>query len=537
MTLPLFSPVTGDRPPVSGIDAAIDGVVGPIATALSDLVFFALPVGGTKIPVLVLWLLAAAVFLTVRLGFQPVRGIRHSLDLARGRFTRLSDPGQVTSFQALATELSGTVGLGNIAGVAVAIGVGGPGASLWIIVAGLLGMSVKMAEATLGVLYRRPTDDGTVTGGPMYYLVDGLRGLGRPRLGRVLGTAYAAFALIGTLGAGNLFQANQAAAQLTAATGGDAGPLAGRGWLVGVVLAAMTAAVILGGLRSIAKWTSRITPIMGIAYVLSALTILAVNIRHLPDAVAAILQGAFTGAGVAGGAFGVAIIGIQRALFSNAAGVGTAAMAHAAVKTRRPASEGFVAMWEPFIDSVVICTMTALAIIVTGQHEVASADGIGLTSAAFATVAGWFPMVLTACVLLFALSTVLSYAYYFETAATYLFGEGRVTQLAFRILWILGVVVGSAVSLQSVIDLSDSAFFLMTLPNLLGIYLLSGVLRREILGHKFGVDEGLIRPVPEHEQVGLTADAPVALHPDAPRNGHIPVPVDVTADTSGTAGA
>ncbi|AZL07863.1 alanine/glycine:cation symporter family protein [Brevibacterium aurantiacum] len=495
----------------SGIDQAIESFVGPIAQAFSNVVFFELSIGGVGIPLIVVWLMAAAVFLTVYLRFQPIRGLKYSIGIIRGRFTRKTDPGQVSSFQALATELSGTVGLGNIAGVAVAITVGGPGAALWIIIFGFFAMTVKMAEATLGVKYRKIQADGTVSGGPMYYLRDGLAEIGRPKLGKFLAVFYAIATVIGVIGAGNLFQANQAAAILVKATGGDSSFLADKLWLIGAVVAALTALVILGGIKKIGQWTSKLTPMMAILYFLSILVILVMNIGEIPHAFALMFTGAFTPDGLTGGVIGVAIVGIQRALFSNAAGIGSAAMAHAASKTTKPATEGFVAMWEPLIDSVIICTLTSLAIITTGLYGSSSEDGIGLTSEAFATVAGWFPILLTICVVLFAFSTILAYGYYGQQALGYLTGNSKKADKAYQIFWILAVIVGASMSLESVIAFSDAIFFLMAFPNLLGLYFLSRILRLEILRLRKRIDVGVMREItPAELQVGMGDHEPTA---------------------------
>lgn len=482
--------------PQQSVDERLESTFGPLVDTLESIVFFAVPVAGAELPILVVWLLLGGIFLTILVAFKPFRDLPHSLKVVRGHYNRHDDPGQVTSFQALATELSGTVGLGNIAGVAVAISMGGPGASFWIILAGLLGMSIKMAEATLGQKYRRVHADGTVSGGPMYYLRDGLAERGLPRLGKVLAFAFALFMMIGALGAGNVFQSNQLTAQIVLATGGEDSFFANSGWLIGLLVAAIAGAVILGGITSIARWTSKLTPLMAIIYIVSVLIIIGANITHLPQAVSLIFTSAFTGEGVTGGIIGVAIIGIQRALFSNAAGVGSAGLAHSVTKNRRPAQEGFVAAWEPFIDSVVICTMTALAVIITGQYQNSSADGVALTSAAFESVHSFFSHVLTLCVVLFAFSTILSYSYYGKKATGYLFGDNKIAERVYDILWLVMIVVGAAVSLNTVVRFSDAMFFLLTFPNLLGIYLLSGVLRREIFGHREDLRTGEVNVVP-----------------------------------------
>ena len=488
----------------AGVDEAIESFLGPAAQTFSNIVFFELQIGSLGIPLIVVWLMAAAVFLTFYLRFQPITGLRYSIGIIRGRFTRKTDPGQVSSFQALATELSGTVGLGNIAGVAVAITIGGPGAALWIIIFGFFAMTVKMAEATLGVKYRQINDDGTVSGGPMYYLRAGLAEIGRPKLGKFLAGFYALTAVLGVIGAGNLFQANQAAAIIVQATGRESSFFADKLWLIGAIIAAITALVILGGIKKIGQWTSKLTPLMAILYFVSILVILVLNAGQIPHAFALMFTGAFSPSGVAGGAVGVAIVGIQRALFSNAAGIGSAGMAHAASKTTKPATEGFVAMWEPLIDSIVICTLTSLAIITTGLYGESTEDGIGLTAQAFGTVSSWFPILLTIAVVLFAFSTILAYGYYGQQALGYLTKNSKAADKAYQIFWILGVIVGASMSLDSVIAFSDAIFFLMAFPNLLGIYFLARILRLEVLRLRKKIDAGVMREItPVELQVGM----------------------------------
>ncbi|MBV7412209.1 alanine:cation symporter family protein [Dermabacteraceae bacterium TAE3-ERU27] len=486
-------------PDNGSIDAFLAEWFAPIADKLSSIVFYSPQIGGVQIPLIVLWLMAGAIFLTVWLRFQPITGMAHSLDVIRGRFTRKTDPGEVSSFQALATELSGTVGLGNIAGVAVAISMGGPGAALWIILFGFLAMSVKMAEATMGVKYREISEDGTTAGGPMYYLKNGFAEIGWKKTGMGLAIAYSIFTLIGVFGAGNLFQANQAASILSTQLGSDF--LVDNKWVIGVIMAVLAAIVILGGISSIARWTAKITPLMAIIYFLCVIAILIVHAAEIPAAIGTIFSSAINPEGVQGGVVGVAIIGIQRALFSNAAGVGTAGIAHSAAKTKEPATEGYTAMWEPLVDSVIICSLTALAITVTGVYKTngEDIDGITMTASAFSTVTAWFPYVLMVAVALFAFSTVLSYSYYGQLAAEFLFDRSPVVTKVYQVVWILAVVVGSAISLDSVIAFSDSTFFLMTIPNLVGLYVLSKILRMEILRHKTRVDVGVLEPVADPE--------------------------------------
>ncbi|MCT2296876.1 alanine:cation symporter family protein [Brachybacterium muris] len=456
-----------------------------------------------------LWLAIGALFMTVWLRFQPISGFRASMQVIRGKFSARADPGEVSSFQALATELSGTVGLGNIAGVAVAVSPGGPGAALWIAAFGVLGMSMKMAEATLGSKFREIREDGSIQGGPMVYLRDGLASIGYRRLGVVLGSAYAVFTVLGAFGA-DLFQTNQVAAIVADSSGSEF--LQGNTWLLGAVIAALVGIAIFGGVTSIARWTSRIMPAMAIVYMLCVFAVIVVNLDNVPAALGAMVEGVFTGEGIAGGVVGVAIVGIQRALFSNGAGVGTAGMAHSASKTKHPATEGLTAMWEPLIDSVVVCMLTAIAIVVTGKHLAGSGEnteGVQLTASAFSTVADWFPLLLTLAVALFGYSTLLAYAYYGEQALTYLFGYKKSIIYTFRVLGIVGAVIGSAASLDAVIAFGDASFFLMAVPNILGIYFLAKVVRLEIFGFNRRLCAGSIEAVEDEDlRVGLVSEDP-----------------------------
>ncbi|MEN8671323.1 MAG: amino acid carrier protein, partial [Ketobacter sp.] len=318
------------------------------------------PFPGTTFPWIVMWLVIAATIFTVYFGFIQFRAFPHSIALVKGDYSDPNDAGEVSHFQALATALSGTVGLGNIAGVAVAVGIGGPGATFWMILAGLMGMASKFTECTLGVKYRNEYEDGTVSGGPMYYMTKGFSERGLPA-GKFMAILFSVFCILGALGGGNMFQANQAHAQITNVVGDY------PGWITGIVFAGIVFAVIVGGLKSIASVTEKVVPFMGVLYVLTALVILIMNADMIGWAFGEIFVGAFTGAGVAGGMVGALIQGFKRAAFSNEAGVGSAAIAHSAVKTKEPITEGFVSLLEPFIDTVVICTMTALVIIITGQ--------------------------------------------------------------------------------------------------------------------------------------------------------------------------
>ncbi len=468
---------------MNGIDAAIDGALRPLADALSAVVFFAVPVAGAELPLVVAWLALGGVFFTLRFGFLNLRGFGHALRLVSGRAGSIGGSGEVSHFQALATAVSGTVGIGNIGGVAVAISVGGPGAALWLAVAGFLGMSTKLVECTLGVRYRREHPDGSVSGGPMYYLARGLAERGLPRWGRAIGAFYAAAIVVGCLGIGNMFQSNQAFAQLVGVTGGEASFFADKGWLVGLVLAASVGFVIIGGIKSIARVAGRLVPFMAVLYLAGALAVIATNAEALPWAFEAMWRGAFTGSGVAGGAVGALIVGFQRAVFSNEAGLGSATIAHAAVRTEHPATEGYVSLLEPFVDTIVICSATALVIITTGYYEPgfgSELGGIEMTSAAFARVFAWSPYPLALAAALFALSTMISWSYYGQKGWTYLVGTSRRSERSFDFVFCIFVALGCSVQLDAVIDLSDALVFLICVPNLLGLYLLTPVVAREL---------------------------------------------------------
>jgi len=357
-------------------------------------------------------------------------------------------------------------------------------------------MATKMAECMMGVKYRREHADGTVSGGPMYYLRDGLAERGMGGLGKVLAVFFAIFMIGGAVGGGNMFQSNQATAQIVAVTGGEGSFLADNSWIVGVVFAAFAGAVIIGGIKSIARVTEKIVPFMAVLYITACIIVLLANFTAIPEAIGNIFTGAFTPEGVVGGAIGALIVGFQRAAFSNEAGLGSASVAHSAVKTREPATEGFVAMLEPFIDTVVICTMTALTIIITGAYlnpDATELGGVALTSDAFETVLPWFPNVLALAVVLFAFSTMISWSYYGMKATGYLFGDNMVAENVFKVIFLIFTVIGSAAALGPVIDFSDSMIFLMSIPNLIGLYLMAKVVRSVITSYYDRVQSGEVK--------------------------------------------
>jgi len=473
-----------------GMDQRINDIFAGSTGWFVNLIFMSLP--GTNFPWIVLWLVVAATVFTLYFGFIQVKAFWHAISLVKGDYSDPDDAGEVSHFQALATALSGTVGLGNIAGVAVAVGIGGPGATFWMILAGLLGMASKFTECTLGVKYRNEYADGTVSGGPMYYMTKGFKERGLP-LGGVLAVIFSIFTIGGALGGGNMFQANQAHAQLSGIIGDY------PGWITGIVFAAVVFAVIVGGIKSIANVTEKIVPLMGVIYVGAALIILIVEYDKIGWAFGQIFEGAFSGLGVAGGLVGALIQGFKRAAFSNEAGVGSAAIAHSAVRTKEPVTEGVVSLLEPFIDTVVICTMTALVITISGVlvmdpetgrfilndagtaiQTIDGSSGVQLTSAAFATGFSWFPYVLALAVILFAFSTMISWSYYGLKAWTYLFGEGKTKEIVFKVIFCLFIIVGAAANLGAVIDFSDAMIFAMAVVNITALYFLMPIVKREM---------------------------------------------------------
>lgn len=536
--------------PEKSLSTRIDEAVAPVAKLFDSIVFYGVKVtDGVTLPIVLVLLGFTAVFLTIYFKFINLRGFGIALRTARGKYTPHDAPGEITHFQALSAALSATVGLGNIGGVAVAVGVGGPGATFWMIVMGLCGMTTKFAECTLGVKYREIMKNGTVKGGGMYYLRDGLKERGLGGLGKVLALLFALFVIGGSFGAGNMFQANQAFSQMSntfPALGGPSGD--GAVWF-GVAMAILTGLVILGGIVSIARVTSFLVPFMCGMYVIASLIIILGNIDALGSAFALIFSSAFSNEAVTGGVIGVLIQGVRRAAFSNEAGLGSAPIAHAAVKTNEPASEGFVALLEPFVDTVVVCTMSALVLVITGTWQISaevnpggadlvkapgstevvrkleagqflhtrktdgdqleviglvngafeetekttgwvaksaitSKSGVPVTSLAFASVMSWFPVVLSIAVFLFAFSTMISWSYYGQQGVMYLFsfvGEDKIhlPVILYKIVFCLLIIVGTSASLDNILMLSDAMVFAMVIPNLIGLYLLLPVIRRE----------------------------------------------------------
>lgn len=500
----IFAVLTPLFASASSLDDSINSVMEPVTNAVMKVIFFTVSFGEFTVPFVLIWLLFGAIFFTVFFKFLNIRGFKHALDVVRGKYDDPDHAGEVSHFQALTAALSGTVGVGNIAGVAVAVSLGGPGATFWMIVAGLLGMSSKFAECTLGTKYRRHNPDGSVSGGPMYYLSEGLKGKGFASVGKVLAVLFAIACIGGSFGGGNMVQVNQATQQLIEVTGGESSFFYGKGWIFGTAMAVIVAFIIIGGIKSIARVTDKIVPFMVGIYIAGALVVIFGNLGEVPAAVGTIFTSAFSSDAMYGGFVGVLIQGFKRAAFSNEAGIGSASIAHSAAKTDEPVSEGIVALLEPFIDTVVICTMTALVIVISGYGDytqeavLASAkagelEAINLTSSAFAGTMSWFPVVLSVAVILFALSTMISWSYYGLKAWTYLFGESRAADISYKAIFCLFVIVGSAISAQSVFDFGDAMIFAMAFPNVLGLYFLAPEVSRDLKDYLNRVKSGAIK--------------------------------------------
>jgi len=471
----------------SSIDKIIDEKFGELTGWFVDFIFYQIEFSeNIKIFWVLFPLIFGAIYFTIYFKFINIRGIWTSINIIRGKYDNFdkdvknnqTNQGEVSHFQALTAALSATVGLGNIAGVAIAVSIGGAGATFWMIVAGFLGMASKFVECTLGVKYRDIDNNGIVYGGPMYYLTKGLRSLGLEKLGKFLAVLFAIFVVGGSFGGGNMFQVNQAFQLVENITGGESSFFYQKGWLFGIVMAFLVGIVIIGGIKKIANVTDKIVPFMVAIYVSASLFVILSNINMIPDAFSEIFNGAFRPDGIAGGVIGVLVQGFRRAAFSNEAGIGSASIAHSAVKTKYAASEGLVALLEPFIDTVIVCTMTALVLIITGYVDPSNSnlnnnEAILLTSGAFESVISWFPYVLTVAVVLFAFSTMISWSYYGFQGWAYLFGRSKNMEYAYKLIFCLFVIIGSAASLGSVIEFSDAMIFAMMVPNMIGIIILA----------------------------------------------------------------
>jgi AGCS family alanine or glycine:cation symporter len=478
-------PETPPAPVERTFDQKIDDAFAPYTDAISEVVFFNVWKGKVgeaelKVPFILLWLAGAALFLTLYFRFINLRAFGLALRTVRGKYSRSDDPGEITHFQALSAAVSGTVGLGNIAGVAIAISMGGPGAAFWMVMLGLCGMTSKFAECTLGVKYRQIDKDGKVHGGGMLYLTRGFAERGMGPLGKTLAVFFGVCCVGASFGGGNMYQINQAASQLVNVTGGPDTWLGENRWVIGLAVAVFVGLVIIGGITRIANLTAKLVPGMTALYLVGCFVVLGTHADKILPTLGLIFSSAFSGEAAAGGVVGTLLLGVRRAAFSNEAGIGSAPIAHAAVKTRYAASEGLVALLEPFVDTVIICTMTALVVIVTGDYLHRGDDGITITSDSFASVVPWFAYVLSAAVVLFALSTLITWSYYGLQAWKFLFGKSSKADISFKFLFCVMIVIGAAMSPGKVIDFSDAMLFSMAFANLIGVYTLLPVIKREL---------------------------------------------------------
>lgn len=475
-------PEAAERVP-TGLEAQADRAMGIVNSWIAAFFFYDVLFWDPDrtLPLVVLWLVLGAIYFTFRMGFINLRGFGHAIQVTRGKYTKPTEKGEVSHFQALTTALSATVGLGNIAGVAIAVSIGGPGATFWMIVAGFLGMSTKFAECTLGQMYREVRPDGHIMGGAMHYLSKGLGERNWPRLGMFLAFMFSILCIGGSLGGGNSFQVNQSlnAIQQTL-------PFLGNyPWAYGLFMTFLVGIVIIGGLRRIANVTDKIVPFMCIVYVIGALVIILDNAANIPAAFGAIISQAFAPEAAYGGFIGSLVVGFQRAAFSNEAGAGSAAIAHSAAKTEEPVREGIVALLEPFIDTVVICTMTALVIVITGAYNnpeyqslIDGRAGAALTSRAMGEHITWFPYILSLSVFLFAYSTMISWSYYGERCWAWMFGD--FTSQIYRMIFLVFVFLGSIIRSNNILDFGDLMILGMAFPNILGVVILSNKVRRAL---------------------------------------------------------
>ncbi len=477
------------------VDAFMDKHVAPVSDAVARLIFYPINICGNNVPLIIFWVLIAGFFFTFYFKGISVWGFKHAIDVVAKPAEKHNDGcGEVSSFQALATALSGTIGIGSIAGVAISISIGGPGAAFWIFAGALLGMSIKFVEATLAVKYRRFNLDGSVSGGPMHYIAHGLTRKKLRWLGQPLSVLYAILCIGGGITGGNMIQINQTAHQIVFITGGSNSIFHGYTWLIGLVAAILIGMVIVGGIKSIAKVTTVLTPTMCLLYIVSGTIVILANFMNIPHAIALIIREAFHPTAVAGGVLGTIIIGLRRSVQSNEAGTGAAAIVYATAQTKEPVSQGFVALLETFLTGV-LCLFTSFAIVFSGActHAAKEISGIELASNAFQSVIPFFPIILSIIAVMFALSTLISWAYYGQKAWTFLFGEGKKRVLAFNLIYCLFIIIGSAMNVKSVIDITDAMMVALCVPNIIVLYILCPEIKRDLKSYLEKQDMKLVK--------------------------------------------
>ncbi len=465
-----------------GIDEKIDAVFAPFTDIISDIIFYPIPIFDAQVPVSVLWLLVGAIIFTIQTRFIGIWGFKHGLELLFKKNTKEKNAnGEISSYQALLTALSGTVGLGNIAGVAIAITIGGPGAAFWMWVGAIIGMAVKFVECTLGVKYRKVNPDGTISGGPMYYISRGFTKKKMRKLGVILAGVFAVGCLGEALSCGGMFQVKQLVSQLVEITGAEQSFFNNNRWIPGLVIAILAAFPILGGVKKLAKTTSVLVPFMGVFYFLLAMAVIIPNYDKVPGVFALIFENAFNPHAIEGGVIGVIIIGLRRAVASNEAGVGSASIAYSNVQTREPISQGFISMLGPFIDTIIFCSLTAFVIIITGMHStVSSISGVELSTRAFQSVIPYSSYLLSVVILLFSFSTLIAWAYYGQKSWNFLFGNKLAVTAIYQVIFFSCIMIGSSMNLRSIIDFSDAMMFLMAVPNIITLYVLFPDIKKDL---------------------------------------------------------
>lgn len=488
------------------LDSVIDSFLSPIADKISGIIFSSVTINGVKVEFLVALLMIAAFYFTFRTRFIAVWGFKHGLNLILNKYKHKDNiirkkKGEVSSFQALTATISASAGIGNVAGSAAAVSIGGPGVIFWMILAGFFSMALKFSEVVLGLKFRKFNDDGTVAGGPMYYILGGLKGKYLSPIAPYLSKIYAVCCVFAMIGGWNLFQINAMTTQITEVTGGVDSFFFGRSWLLGVIVAVITYMTIIGGIKAIGKFTSKVTPLMCTLYVFSALIICLLHIGQLPETVVMIVKEAFKPQAMAGGGFACMLWGFRRAMFANEAGLGTAPIAFSAVKTSKPVAQGFIAMLQPFVDTVIVGSATAFVIVVSGAYlDHTGLAGIELTSKAFATVCPFFPILLTIMASCFVLSTMLCGSYYGIKSWNFLFGNSKNSTRTFQIIYCLFIIIGSAMNFKSIINLSDAFTLFLAVPNLFAVFLLSNVVMKELRRYCKKYNVGFFKDNQEKEE-------------------------------------
>lgn len=468
------------------IDYAIDTLLSPIADKVSGIIFSSITIHGVKVEFITTLLIFAAIYFTIRTRFIGFWGFKHAIKLITENYEHKKTgyerkkKGEVSSFQALSATISASAGIGNVAGSAAAVSIGGAGVIFWIIIAGILSMALKYSEVLLGVKFRHENSDGTVSGGPMYYIEKGLQGPIIKKYAPFLAKLYAVCCLFAMIGGWNLFQINAMTSQITEVTGGQNSIFYNNGWALGLIVAVITWVTIIGGIKSIGKFTSKVTPVMCSLYILSAFLVCLLNIKQVPSTISLIIHEAFTPRAMEGGVFACLLWGFRRAMFANEAGLGTAPIAFSAVNTNKPVAQAFISMLQPFVDTVIVGFATTFVIVISKQYLLTNGlAGIELTSKAFGTICPQFPILLTIMVSCFVLSTMLCGSYYGVKAWTYLFGNGKNRVRIFQIIYCLCIVAGSAMNFESIINLSDGVTLFLAVPNLIAVFYLSNVVIKE----------------------------------------------------------